>query len=155
MKNWEYSAKSHSLFLLSQFNMKTLDLAAIQQINLFENVTHSRVKDLFVINNETCIFIVEPGDLDKAIGRGGINIKKLTSLLRKRIKVVEFNPDVLLFFTSLLYPLKPESIEKKGTILEVTADTKTKALLIGRDRRNFIVYSRILKAYFNLALTIR
>ena len=155
MKNWEYSAKSHSLFLLLQSKMKTLDLAAIQQINLFENVTHSRVKDLFVINNETCIFIVEPGDLDKAIGRGGINIKKLTSLLRKRIKVVEFNPDVLLFFTSLLYPLKPESIEKKEGTLAVTADTKTKALLIGRDRRNFIVYSRILKAYFNLALTIR
>lgn len=134
--------------------MKTLDLETIQQINLFENLTNARVKGLFV-NNNVYIFIVEQGSMKKVLGKQGQNIKRFSAMIRKRIKVVEFHPDSITFLHNLLYPLTPQSVEKQDNNIVITADTKTKALLIGRDRRNLNLYSKVLKDYFKLNLQVK
>ena|SRR3989344_301597 len=134
--------------------IKTLNQESIQQINLFENITKARVKELF-INNEQYIFIIEKGDMSKAIGKQGSNIRRISALLRKKIKVVEYDENALKFFNNLLYPLKIEDIKKTEKAIEVTSDTKTKALLIGRDRRNLKFYSKVLKEYFNTELIVK
>lgn len=134
--------------------MKTLDLEKIQHINLFENLTKAHVKELFV-NNNVYIFIVEQGDVKKALGRQGQNLRRLSAMIRKRIKVVEFNPDSRVFVQNLLYPLTPQNIELRNQELIVTADSKTKALLIGRDRRNVNVYSKVVKDFFKINFIVR
>jgi len=134
--------------------MKTLDLEKIQQINLFENFTKAHVKELFE-NNNSYIFIVEQGNMKKALGKQGQNIHRFSAMIRKKVKVVEFNPDGILFLKNLLYPLAPRTIEKQENCLVVTADSKTKALLIGRDRRNLNWYSKVLKDYFKLNIIVK
>ena len=130
-----------------------LDLEKIQQINLFEKVTKSLVKDCF-INNDLYLFVVEPGNASKAIGKQGINIRKMAKLLRKKIKVVEYTENLENFLTSLIFPLKMKEIVINESI-EVSADTKTKGLLIGRNRKNLTFYNEILKKYFNKELKIK
>ena len=130
-----------------------LDLEKIQQINLFEKVTKSLVKDCF-INNDLYLFVVEPGNASKAIGKQGINIRKMAKLLRKKIKVVEYTENLENFLTSLIFPLKMQEIVINESI-EVSADTKTKGLLIGRNRKNLTFYNEILKKYFNKELKIK
>lgn len=130
-----------------------LDLEKIQQINLFEKVTKSLVKDCF-INNDLYLFVVEPGYASKAIGKQGINIRKMAKLLRKRIKVVEYKDNIESFFTSLIFPLNVQEIHINENI-EISADTKTKGLLIGRNRKNLTFYNEILKKYFNKELKIK
>ena len=134
--------------------MKTLDLEKIQQINLFENFTKAHVKELFE-NNNSYIFIVEQGNMKKALGKQGQNIHRFSAMIRKKVKVVEFNPDGILFLKNLLYPLAPRTIEKQENCLVVTADSKPKALLIGRDRRNLNWYSKVLKDYFKLNIIVK
>src|SRR3989344_8185239 len=133
--------------------MKTINVEQIQQINLFENITKARVKEL-LINEETYIFIVEQGDASKAIGKQGSNIARISNMFRKRIKIVEFNPEIKYFINNLFSPLKPQ-IKITDSLVEVTADTKTKGLLIGRDKRNLNIYKGVLKEYFNKDLIIK
>src|SRR3989344_1315170 len=130
-----------------------LDLEKIQQINLFEKVTKSLVKDCFFLN-DLYLFVVEPGNASKAIGKQGINIRKMAKLLRKKIKVVEYTENLENFLTSLIFPLKMKEIVINESI-EVSADTKTKGLLIGRNRKNLTFYNEILKKYFNKELKIK
>jgi len=132
---------------------RTINLEQIQQINLFEKLTKARVKEL-ITSNDSYIFIVEQGDINKALGKQAINIKKLSFMLRKKIKIVEFSQDIIKFTNNLFYPLKPEISLHENTI-EISSDTKTKALLIGRDRRNFNIYSKLLKEYFKMDLHIK
>ena len=134
--------------------MKTLDLEKIQQINLFENITKAHVKGLFE-NNNVYIFIVEPGNMKKALGKQGQNIHRFSAMIRKRVKVVEFHPEAIAFIKNLLYPLTPQSIERHDSNIIVTADNKTKALLIGRDRRNLNLYSKVIKDYFKLNVIVK
>ncbi|MBS3153393.1 NusA-like transcription termination signal-binding factor [Candidatus Woesearchaeota archaeon] len=122
----------------------------IQQINLFEKVTRCKVKDMH-IHNEILIFIVDDGA--KAIGKSGKNVKRLSNLMKKKIKIVEFTDNKVSFINSLIYPLNVE-IEDKGKILEVKGDTKTKALLIGRDGKNLKFYNTLLKKYFNIEMKV-
>ncbi len=122
----------------------------IQQINLFEKLTRSKVKDMYS-HNDVLLFIVDDGA--KAIGKGGRNVKKISNLMKKKIKIIEFTKDRVNFINSLIYPLEAE-IEDKGGFLEVKGDVKTKALLIGRDGKNLKFYNTILKKYFNVELKI-
>ena len=122
----------------------------IQQINLFEKVTRCKVKDMH-IHNEILIFIVDDGA--KAIGKSGKNVKRLSNLMMKKIKILEFTDNKVSFINSLIYPLNVE-IKDKGKILEVKGDTKTKALLIGRDGKNLKFYNTLLKKYFNIEMKV-
>ena len=122
----------------------------IQQINLFEKLTHSKVKDMHS-HNEILVFIVDNGA--KAIGKEGKNVKKISYLMKKKIKIVEYTENKVNFINSLIYPLKAE-ITDKGSFLEAKGDTKTKALLIGRDGKNLKFYNSLLKKYFNIEMKV-
>ena len=51
--------------------MRSYNKEEINHINLFEKITKARVKDCFL--NDIIVFIVEEGDLGKAIGKKGFN----------------------------------------------------------------------------------
>ena len=81
--------------------MSKFDLKTIQLINLFENKTRSTVKN-FLEYNEIFIFIVKENQARKAIGPKGINVKKLSDLLNKRIKIVEYNSEPVKFIKGFI-----------------------------------------------------
>lgn len=116
-------------------------------ITFFESMTHTPVKDC--IEGKQLIFVVDPGNMGKAIGRQGSNVKRLESALNRKIKIVEFNPLPTEFVKNLISPLRAEVSEENSTILLSSGDTSTKSLLIGRNSQNLENYESIVRRYFS------
>ncbi len=127
-----------------------LDVSAITTINLFERVTGAKVRDC--ITGETrVVFVVEEGEIGRAIGRNGVNIKKIEQALNRKIKIVEFNPDVARFVGNLVLPLRASKITVDGdTVVLHSDDVTTKGLLIGRNAQNLRHNETIVKRYFDI-----
>ncbi|MAG50095.1 NusA-like transcription termination signal-binding factor [archaeon] len=122
-------------------------------LNLFENITRVRVKNGFF--DDILIFIVNQGDIGKAIGKKGVNIRRLETKLMKKIKIVEFNNDPIVFIKHFIAPLTPREITKEGDVINIVSDSvKTKGLLIGRDRKNLKRLQEIVSKYFNIEVKV-
>ena len=130
-----------------------LDNDLIQKINLFEKLTHARVKDFFNFNGP--LIIVNFGDIGKAVGKGGVNIKKFSNMTNEKVKVVEYNHNSVTFLKNLIMPLKVDNIEEGDGFINVSADTKTKGLLIGRNQKNLEGYNKIFKKYFDKEIKVK
>jgi len=128
-----------------------LDQKLIGYINLFENKTHARVKDCFANKNNTLIFVVQPGDGFKAIGKGGFIIKKLSELYKRKLKIIEFNPNVLIFVKNVIYPLKIKDINlnDSGIVVIKAENMQQKALLLGRNRQNLNGLKNVVGKFFD------
>jgi len=89
-----------------------LDDQALRYISLFENLTNTRVKD-FLERYSTLYFIVDSGQLKKAIGRNGSKIRRLRDVFHKNIKIIEYSPDDEIFIRNIFreFPIKEVSIE--------------------------------------------
>jgi len=124
------------------------DSEIMKLMTLFESMTGAKLKDCIL--NERLLFIVEENEIGKAIGKKGSNIKRLENMLNKRIKVVEFNQDVLQFIKNLLYPLQTSGIENNDDVIEIKSDTKTKSLIIGRNQQNLKNLISIVKRFFDI-----
>ena len=118
-------------------------------MSLFESLTKTPLKDCFVDKNDCLRFVVEEVYLSKAIGRKAQNIKKLQSLLNRKIKIVGFNPIIQKFVKNLVYPLELKGVQEQGGVVTVSgADTHTRAHLIGKNRQNLKNYLGIIQRYF-------
>jgi len=123
----------------------------IKLISLFESVTKANVKDCFFNDYGQLFFVVEQGEISKAIGIKASNVRKIESLIKKKFRIVEFNENVLEFIKSLVYPIPIKEIEEVNGMVEIKGlDTKTKGLLIGRNAMNIKNYEKIVKRYFDV-----
>lgn len=130
-------------------NKIKFDSEMMKLITLFESSTGANVKDC--IANERLVFIMEENEMGKAIGKNGANIKRMESLLKKRIKLVEFNKNVLVFVKNLIHPIESLDIRQENGIVEIHGkDTSAKAMLIGRERQNINHLNDIAKRYFDI-----
>lgn len=129
--------------------MKTkYDSEILGLMSLFEKSTRARLKDCF-INKDRLVFVVEHGDMGKALGKNKTNIPKLEQTLNRKIKIVEFNPDVLGFIRNLMFPLRIVEISREEDIITIKGpDTKTKGLMIGARAQNLRKYEEITRKYF-------
>ena len=125
------------------------DITVMNYIKLFENLTHAKLRDC--ISGEQLMFVVEENEIGKAIGKNGSNVHRLEGMLKKKIKIVEFNPDVKQFIRNFVMPLQVKDVnEEEGVINIVGGDTKTKGLLIGRDRKNLENLKEVVSRYFKV-----
>ena len=121
----------------------------MRYMSLFESLTGAKVKDCIL--GDVVLFVVHENEMGKAIGKHASNIKRVENTLKKRIKLVEFNNDVSQFVQNLIYPLKAREIKEEDGIVTVYGeDTRTKGLLIGRDRHNLNSINDIVKRYFKI-----
>jgi N utilization substance protein A len=119
-------------------------------MSLFENITHAKLKDCF-FDREKLVFLVEQGEMGKALGRNKEHVMRLEKMLNRKIKIVEFNPARLQFITNYLAPLKILDIREDEDIVTVTgADTKTKGLIIGIKAQNLRNLEKIVSKYFQI-----
>ncbi|PIZ51390.1 NusA-like transcription termination signal-binding factor [Candidatus Woesearchaeota archaeon CG_4_10_14_0_2_um_filter_33_13] len=117
---------------------------------VMERITRARVKDCFK-DEDTIYFIVGVGELGKAVGKGGVNIKRVQQELGKRIKVVEFRDTLKEFVKNVIYPATVEEIIEEGNIVTLKdSSKKTKSLLIGREGKNLKLINRAVKRFFNV-----
>ena len=120
----------------------------IKFISLFNKITRVPARDC-IIDEKTITFIVKFGDGSKAIGKAGVNAKRLEQMLSKRIKITELSEDLPSFIGNLCYPLKglKISLEEENVVI-IGPDVKTKGLLIGRNSQNLKKLEETAKRYF-------
>ena len=124
------------------------DMQTLQWMNLFEKVTRAKLKDI-VVEGEKVFFIVEKGQLRKALGPQKKNVKRLEELLKKKIKIIQYTDNVHQFVINVLSPLKVVDLtEEDGVITIKGPDQKTKGLMIGARAANLRLYERIVQKYF-------
>ncbi len=130
-------------------NKVKFDSDSMKLITLFESMTGAKVKDC--IANEKFIFIIEENEMGKAIGKNGVNVKRLESKLRRKIKLVEFSNDALQFVRNLIYPIEVLDVKKEEDVITIhDKDVSTRAMLIGRERQNINNLSNIVRRYFDV-----
>lgn len=138
---------------------QTLNTESLMQISLFQKVTKSKVKDCFEDNFKQLTFCVQPGELFKALGKNGSTIKKLDSLFKRKLKIIEYNPKLEKFVENLCYPNKIKAVEfsdetlwdeNKKTVRVVPEDVKSRGYIIGKDASNLRNIESIVKRYFDI-----
>ena len=86
-----------------------------------------------------------------AIGKQGKNLKRVENAIKKPIRVIEFDEDVKQFIKNYAYPLRDLEIEQIDKKINIKGkDTKTKAMLIGRDRVNLKKMINTVSRYFKV-----
>ena len=133
-------------------NKIKIDTDILKHIALFESLTGAKVKDCFV-DDKNITYIVDEGEAAKAIGKNGINVKKLGNMAKKNIKIIEFSQDINQFIKNIIHPLKVsniEELEEEGKkIYTLTAiDSKTRGYLIGRAAQNLRGFESLIKRYY-------
>jgi NusA-like KH domain protein len=127
---------------------RTYDMEMLQLLAAFEKLTHTRVKDVLVFK-EMPTFIVEEGELNKAVGPRGQNIERVERMLGKKVKIAEFRKDPCQFLESLLHPYRTAGISMDGSVIVIQGtDMKTNGLIIGARAQNLRAYEEIVKRYF-------
>jgi N utilization substance protein A len=127
----------------------TLDVQTLQWISLFEKITRARVRDCFMLQDKLT-FIVEKGDLHKALGKEKKTLRKLEGLYKKRIKIIQYDEDVERFICNVLSPLKVVKMEMndEGIVTITGPDEKTKGLMIGAQAKNLRSYEAVVHKYY-------
>jgi N utilization substance protein A len=125
-----------------------IDSATLQCMSFFEKSTGAHIKDC-VVAPELVTFIVLPGEMGKAIGKSGANIRRVESVLKRKVRVVEFADDLAAFIKNMASPLEVANVIIEGNIATIeAADYKTRGLLIGRAAQNLRSMEAIVKRYF-------
>ncbi len=137
----------------------TLNDQSLRFMTLFENVTKTQIKDCLEYS-DTIYFIVNPGQLQFAIGKSGSKIKRLRALLKKNIKIIEYSPDFKIFIKNIFrdFSIKDVRIEDsndgKNKIAYVSVDLRDKGKIIGRDSRNLKIAKEIVNRHGKIDILI-
>jgi len=128
------------------------DEDTIRKMALFESLTHSDLKDFFDDPvQERLVFIVQPGNLWKALGPKSINAKKLENTFKRKIKIVEFSDNLVQFIKNMAHPLiVTEVTEEEGIVTIHHDDLQTKGLLIGKNAKNLRNLEKNVRRYFDV-----
>jgi transcription termination/antitermination protein NusA len=125
-----------------------LDQDMLGLSSIIERIAKVRVKDSFK-EDDVIYIIVNPGQLGKIVGKGGITVKKLQEKLKKNIRVIEYRDDVVSFVKNVIYPLKVEDIvAEDGVVVIKDSNYGVRSKLIGRDGKNLAVIQRAVKRFF-------
>ncbi len=121
----------------------------MRYLNLFEKITKVRTRFCFKYN-ETLMFCVSKNLVRKAIGNNRVNLKKMSGILGKRIKVVAIPTkpsDAEIFIKSIVNPVVFKNVETNANEIIIFGGSN-KAALIGRNKRRLIEMQKIVKDFF-------
>ncbi|MCE4615410.1 MAG: NusA-like transcription termination signal-binding factor [Desulfurococcales archaeon] len=127
----------------------------LRYIALFQSITGTTVLDCIVDEDfNRIIYTVRPEDMGRAIGRKGINVKKLSDLLKKNIEIVEHSDNLENMVKNVFREARVVSInlveraDQKTLYVRVPDTDKGKA--IGREGKNLKRARLILKRFFDI-----
>lgn len=119
-------------------------------ISIFTTITRAKVKDCF-LSEDIVVFIVGENEIAKAIGKSGATAKMVERAINRKIKIVEFNPQLEHFVRNIIYPLRVDDVVIEDGVIQLKApDMKTRGMLIGRNAQNLKNTQNTLKRHFNI-----
>jgi N utilization substance protein A len=125
------------------------DAETLGYMSLFERLTKAKLKDSFVDQNSVLVFVVQDGEIAKALGKQGRTAKMVTEKFKRKIKIAEFSSDLIKFIKNLILPYKVDSVSaEENTVILTSEDTQVKGLLIGKNGKNLRNYESTAQRYF-------
>ncbi|MBM3228770.1 hypothetical protein FJZ20_02725 [Candidatus Pacearchaeota archaeon] len=127
----------------------TLCMQDIRYLNLFEKIMKIRTRFCFKYN-EALVFCVPKHLVNKAVGENGRNIKKMSEILGRRIKVIAFpesSRETENFIKTIVNPITFKNFDVRGGEIIISGG-KNKAALIGRNKRRLLEMQKIVKDFF-------
>lgn len=131
---------------------RTIDMKFMRYLNLFEKITKVRTQHCFAYNS-TIVFLVEQKGVSRSIGEYGANIKKLSQILEKKVRIIALpvgEEDLEKFIAAIIYPIKFKNIELKEGIVTISAGLQSRAAIIGRNKSRLLEMKRVLEQYFGI-----
>ncbi|GBE20605.1 MAG TPA: hypothetical protein ENG87_04280 [Candidatus Pacearchaeota archaeon] len=129
---------------------KTINMQDMRYLNLFRKMTRISTRFCFKYN-ETIVFCVPKNMISKALGENGRNIKKMSEILRKKIKIVP-KPrnieDSKIFIQAIVNPVRFKDLNINDNEMILTAGNQSKAALIGRNKRRLLEMQEIVRDFF-------
>lgn len=125
----------------------------MRHLNLFTKITKVETRYCFTYN-DTLIFAVPKPKIPQSLGKENSNLRKISEILKRRIKVVP-KPrgveDAKYFIQLLVSPVIVKEIEVNEKEIIVNAGgVQTKAALLGRNKKRLDEMKTIVKSFFNL-----
>jgi len=131
----------------------TFTAETLRYITLFENVTKTRVKDCLEAEDKL-VFVVEPGQANRAVGKAGENVIRLKNTTGKNIQVIEYSDEPEKFIRNVFYSygVQKVEIESRGNIVHatVTVDPKVKGRAIGKNGRNLKIARDVVNRHHDI-----
>jgi len=126
-------------------------------MSLFQNVTGATARDCIEDEKlDRVIFVVNPGKMGLAIGKGGITIRNLQNVVKRNVELVEYSEDPAEFLKNMLNPklVSEVKINKRldGSMQAIVmVDPKKKGIVVGREGRNAEKARLLAKRYFQIS----
>jgi N utilization substance protein A len=131
----------------------TLTEDTLRYISLFESMTRTHVRDCMEAEDKL-VFVVEPGEANRAVGKGGENVIRLKNTTGKNIQVIEYSDEPEAFIRNVFYNYNVQNvvIENRGNIVHatVTVDPSVKGRAIGKNGRNLRIARDIVSRHHNV-----
>ncbi len=132
-----------------------LDADTLRLIALFESMTGARVKDV-VEEEDRKTFVVEEGQIGKAVGKGASNLKRLREILKMDVEIVGFAVDRRQFVANLFHKYEVQNIDfeehhGRGEVARVKIAPSDKGKAIGKAGRNVALARLLAKRHHDLA----
>lgn len=130
------------IFVLGVFMaVRDFDADTINLLNLFEKQTHTAARDC--IADDNIYFLVEEGKAGLAIGKGGENVKKLQNMLKKRVKIFEYNANVTEFVKNMIPEAERVDVSEKRVTIAIKQQDRGR--VIGKGGENVKMVRELLR----------
>jgi N utilization substance protein A len=135
----------------------------MELITFFNTVTGVTTLDCIILpdgeDTQRIIFLVKRPDLHRAVGKNGVNAKKLKEKLAKNVDIIAYSDDLNQFVEYVLYPAKITQItEQKRNdnkkVLLVSVRQEDKGLAIGKNGRNIEKANTLLRRHYDVDMLV-
>ena len=122
-------------------NKIKIDTETFRIISIFERVTKVHPRDC-LIGPDSAYFLIDGKSIGLAIGKNGLNAKKMSRLIAKEIRIFEYSdsPETLI---KNLIP-QAENIEIAGSSVKLTVPPQKRHSVIGRGGKNINMIKELL-----------
>jgi len=134
-----------------------LNEESLQLMSQFEELTGAGSRDCIIDErNERLIFVINPGDMGRAIGKRGASIKNASEVMGRRIEVVEYSSDVEQFLRNCFLPANVTSVEitedEEGEdIALIDVSEEDRGLAIGKSGKNIFKAKQLAERQHGIA----
>ena len=116
-------------------------------IAAFERLTKVQPRDC-IITDECVYFLVDSNKIGLAIGKDGIVIKKVGSVLARPIKLFEYSEDPATMLKNIMPAA--DNIEVANKVAKFSLQAKDRPAMMGRGGKNIKIMKEFLNRHFGI-----
>jgi len=127
----------------------------LKYMSLFQDITGVTARDCIIDDrNNRIILLINPESMGVAIGKNGLNVRKLEKLINKSVEIVGYQENLEDLVKNLMSPARVKTIKvvqsnSKKTVY-ITVEPQDKGIAIGKNGRNVERAKLILKRYLDI-----